>query len=81
MLFCDSHNDIYLSKNPTFHSRSKYIKVRYHWIREVLEMKLLSLEKILTDDNGSNMMTKALLAMKLIFCRKKAGLVEQHIPT
>ena len=76
VLFCDSQSTIHLSKNLTFHSRSKHIELRYHWIREVLEMKLLSLEKIHTDDNGSDMMTKALPAMKLISCRKKAGLME-----
>ncbi|KAG4127272.1 hypothetical protein ERO13_D10G207450v2 [Gossypium hirsutum] len=36
------------------------INVRYHWIREVLKVKLIELEKIHTDDNGANMLTKAL---------------------
>ncbi|KAF3648202.1 hypothetical protein FXO37_19575 [Capsicum annuum] len=31
---------------------------RYHWIRDVLDPKLLELEKIHTDDNGSDRMTK-----------------------
>ena len=44
-------------------------------------MKLLSLGKIHTNDNGSDMMTKALPGMKLISCRKKAGLAEQYIHT
>ena len=51
LLYCDSQSAIYLSKNPTFHSRSKHIDVRYHWIRDVLEMKLFCLEKIHTDEN------------------------------
>ena len=76
VLFCDSQSVIHLSKNTTFHSKSKHIEVRYHWIHEALEMKLLSLEKIHTNDNGSNMMTKALPAMKLISYWKKVGLVE-----
>ena len=75
-LFCDSQSVIHLSKNTTFHSKSKHIEVRYHWLREALEMKLLSLENIHTNDNGSNMMTKALPAMKLISYWKKVGLVE-----
>nr|AAV88069.1 hypothetical retrotransposon [Ipomoea batatas] len=40
--------------------RSKHIDTRYHWIRDILECKMLELEKIHTDDNGSDMMTKAL---------------------
>ncbi|CAN1237861.1 Retrovirus-related Pol polyprotein from transposon TNT 1-94, partial [Linum grandiflorum] len=33
VLYCDSQSAIHLCKNPTFHSRSKHIDVRYHWIR------------------------------------------------
>jgi len=76
LLYCDSHSPIHLSKNSTFHSRSKHIDVRYHWIRDVLDEKLLQIEKIHTDDNGSDMMTETLPMQKLEICRRKAGLVE-----
>lgn len=66
VLCCDSQSSIHMSKNPTLalstlnqHSFS----VRYHWIGDVLEMKLLQLEKIHTNYNGPNMVTKV--------CRKK----------
>ena len=49
-----------MSKNVTFYSRSKHVDVRYHWIRDVFSSKALQLEKIHTDDNGSDMMTKVL---------------------
>ena len=65
-----------MCKNSTFHSRSKHIDVRYHWIREVLDSKLLTLEKVHTNDNGADMFTKALPKEKLLFCRQEAGLVE-----
>ncbi|RVW65305.1 Retrovirus-related Pol polyprotein from transposon TNT 1-94 [Vitis vinifera] len=70
LLYCDSQRVIHLSTNPTFHSRSKHIDVRYHWIRDALEMKLFCLEKIHIDENGSNMMTKPIPTEKLQFCRK-----------
>ena len=76
LLYCDSQSAIHLNKNPTFHSRSKHIDVRYHWIRDALEMKLFCLEKICIDENGSNMMTKPIPIEKLQFCRKQVGLVE-----
>ena len=52
VLFCDNQSAIHLSKNSIFHSRSKHIEVRYHWIRDVLEEKLLCLEKIHVDEMG-----------------------------
>jgi len=39
-------------------------------------MKQLSLEKIHTDENGSNMMTKILPAGKYVICKEKASLVD-----
>jgi hypothetical protein len=76
VLYCDSQSAIHLSKNSTFHSRSKHIDVRYHWIRDALDEKLIHIEKIHTDDNGSDMMTKSLPMQKLEICRITAGLVE-----
>ena len=75
ILYCDSQSAIHLSKNPTFHSRSKHIDVRYHWIRDALEMKLLQLEKIHTDDNALDMLTKSLPIEKFVTCRASAGLL------
>ena len=75
MLFCDSQSAIHLGKNSSFHSRSKHIDVRYHWIRDVLELKQLQLVKIHTDENGSDMLTKALPRDKLEICRSTAGIV------
>lgn len=51
--------------------------MRYHWIRKVLDSRLLTLEKVHTDDNGADMLTKPLPKEKLLFCRQKTGLVER----
>ena len=69
VVYSDSQRAIHLFKNSTFHSRSKHIDVRYHWIRDVLESKKLYLEKIHTNANGSDMLTKCLLKEKLEACR------------
>ena len=76
VVYSDSQSAIHLSKNLTFHSRSKHIDVRYHWIRDVLESKQLYLEKVHTSENGADMLTKSLPKEKLEACRQRAGLVE-----
>ena len=76
VLYCDSQSAIHLSKNSTFHSRSKHIDVRYHWIRDVLDSKLLQLEKVHTDDNISDMLTKTLSRDKHLKCQTFASMVE-----
>ena len=74
VLLCDSQSAINLAKNSNFHARSKHIDVRYHWIRDVLDSKLLELEKVHTDDNGADMMTKALSREKFETCCLIAGM-------
>lgn len=74
VLYCDNQSAIHLSKNSTFHSKSKHIDVRYHWIRDVLESKLLHVEKIHTNNNRADMMTKVLPKDKLEVCKEVVGL-------
>ncbi|GKV38176.1 hypothetical protein SLEP1_g46114 [Rubroshorea leprosula] len=76
VLFCDNQSAIYLNKNPQFHSRTKHVDLRYHWIRDAIEEKVLDVEKVHTDDNSSDMMTKSLVRSKFEFCKSQAGLVE-----
>ena len=75
VIYCDSQSAIQLGKNSTFHSKSKHIDVRYHWIRDVLDTKLLELQKVHTDENGSDMMTKSLPRGKFEICCSIAGMV------
>ncbi|CAL2233202.1 unnamed protein product [Prunus armeniaca] len=43
-LFCDNLSAINISKNPVQHSRTKHIDIRHHFIRELVEEKVISLE-------------------------------------
>ncbi|RDX69511.1 hypothetical protein CR513_51368, partial [Mucuna pruriens] len=47
--FCSRRtlNAIHLGKNSTFHSRSNHVDLRYQWIRDALDAKLLELAFIL----------------------------------
>eukprot|EP00253_Pinus_taeda_P019115 PITA_19115 len=74
VLYCDSQSAIHLAKNPTFHSKTKHIDLRYHWIRHVLEEEQLSLETIHTDRNPADTLTKILPRNKHELCRGMVGL-------
>ena len=71
---CDSQSAIDLSKNSMYHSRSKHIEVRYHWLRLVVELRSFELEKIHTDKNPTNMLTKVVSREKLKLCVRLAGM-------
>ncbi|WVZ16376.1 hypothetical protein V8G54_009358 [Vigna mungo] len=60
VLHSDSQSAIHLAKNSAFHSRTKHIDVRYHFIRSLLEDGVLTLRKILGSKNPADMLTKVL---------------------
>ncbi|GJR29393.1 putative ribonuclease H-like domain-containing protein [Tanacetum coccineum] len=47
------------SNNPVFHSKTKHIEIRHHFIRDAYEKKLIQVLKIHTDDNVADLLTKA----------------------
>ena len=44
--YCDNTNAIDISKNLVQHSRTKHIEIWYHFIRDLVETKVVSLEFI-----------------------------------
>ena len=74
VVHCDSQSAIDLSKNAMFHSRSKHIEVRYHWIRLVVEKRLMQLRNIHTEKNPIDMLTKVVTKEKLELCARTAGM-------
>ena len=73
-LYSDSQSAIHLAKNSAFHSRTKHIHLKYHFIRSVLEDGELKLEKIHTSQNPANMLTKVVTREKLRICSVSIGL-------
>ncbi|GJU28020.1 putative ribonuclease H-like domain-containing protein [Tanacetum coccineum] len=56
---CYGHSTICIVKNPVFHSKTKHIEIRHHFIRDFNENKLIQMIKIHTDQNVVDLLTKA----------------------
>ncbi|GKB77547.1 hypothetical protein Tco_0944442 [Tanacetum coccineum] len=65
--------------NPTFHSKTKHIRVQYHFVREKVEEGTVDMQKIYTDDNVADYLTKAINCDKFIWCRSSCGLAGNNI--
>ncbi|GJT21006.1 putative ribonuclease H-like domain-containing protein [Tanacetum coccineum] len=55
----DNESTICIVKNLVFHSKTKHIEIRHHFIRDSYEKKLIQVIKIHTDHNVANLLTKA----------------------
>jgi len=64
MINCDNQGAIALAKDNKFHSRTKHIDLRYHFIWEAVDDKKINVSYIPTDENVSDILTKALLRAK-----------------
>ncbi|GKB09440.1 hypothetical protein Tco_0837752 [Tanacetum coccineum] len=58
-IFVDNESTICIVKNPIFHSKTKHIKIRHHFMKDSYEKKLIQVIKIHTDLNVANLLTKA----------------------
>ena len=63
-VFCDNQSAIFLTKNQTYHARTKHIDVKYHYVREIIESSIVWLRKIDTKDNPSDMLTNVVSGVK-----------------
>ena len=75
ILHSDSQSAIFLAKNSAFHSKSKHIQTKYHFIRYLVENKLVILEKICGSKNPADMLTKGVTIEKLKLCPASIGLL------
>ncbi|GJZ10899.1 putative ribonuclease H-like domain-containing protein [Tanacetum coccineum] len=55
----DNKSIICIVKNLVFHSKTKHIEIRHHFIRDSNKKKLIQMIKIHTDQNVADLLTKA----------------------
>nr|GEX27222.1 copia protein [Tanacetum cinerariifolium] len=58
-IYIDNEITICIVKNPIFHSKTKHIEIRHHFIRDPNEKKLIQMIKIHTDNNVADLLIKA----------------------
>jgi len=73
-LYCDNLSAINISKNPIQHNRTKHIDIRHHFIRDLDEEKVVTLEQVDTEEQLADIFTKALDAKQFEKLRGKLGI-------
>ncbi|GJT10469.1 putative reverse transcriptase domain, ribonuclease H-like domain, aspartic peptidase domain protein [Tanacetum coccineum] len=60
-------------QNPVYHSKTKHIAIRHHFIRDTYEKKLIQVLKIHTDYNVADLLTKAFDVSSYLGSRESLG--------
>ncbi|GJQ95286.1 retrovirus-related pol polyprotein from transposon TNT 1-94 [Tanacetum coccineum] len=73
-MYCDNKNAIPLCCNNVQHSRSKYIDIRFHFIKEKVENGVVELYFVNTEYQLADVFTKALCRERIEFLINKLGM-------
>ena len=73
-VLCDSQSAIHLATNHAYHSRTKHIYVRYHFLRHVIDGGKVALKRVHTRENCADIFTKPVTVEKLRWCLASLGL-------
>nr|GEV31343.1 hypothetical protein [Tanacetum cinerariifolium] len=70
----DNESAICVVKNPVYHSKTKHIEIRHHFIRDSYEKMLIEMVKIHTDYSVIDLLTKAFDVIRFQFLIASIGL-------
>ena len=79
ILFCDYKSAIAMSKNSVFHSCTKHINLKYHFIWEAVEDDEILMKHVKTKIQVANIFTKALSSEKFIYLGELLGMSYKSI--
>jgi hypothetical protein len=75
-IHCDNISSINISKNPIQHSHTKHIEIRHHFIRFLVESRVLSISFIPIDNQFVDILTKPLDGSRFEFLIKAIGVCD-----
>nr|GEW55288.1 hypothetical protein [Tanacetum cinerariifolium] len=78
-IYIDNNSAICIVKNPVYHSKTKHIEIRHHFIRDCFEKKLISVDHIHTDENVADLLTKPFDAGRFQYLVGPANMIARRV--
>ncbi|WVZ24349.1 hypothetical protein V8G54_002893 [Vigna mungo] len=70
---CDSQSAIHLANHQIYHSRTKHIDVKLHFVRSIVESGDVQICKIASEENPADMLTKPLAKERFLLLLSRIG--------
>jgi hypothetical protein len=74
IIYCDNTSAINISKNPVQHSRTKLIDILHHFIRDLVEHQVVSLDYVSVENQLADLFTKPLDGSRFEYLRNAIGI-------
>nr|GEU85302.1 reverse transcriptase domain-containing protein [Tanacetum cinerariifolium] len=78
-IYVDNESAICVVKNHVYHSKTKHIEIRHHFIKDSYEKRLIEMVKVHTDYNVAYLLTKAFDVTRFQFLIASIGLLNPWI--
>ena len=79
IIWVDNKSAISMAKNPVFHDRTKYIKMKYHALRKVEVNKEVKLNYYKYEVQIADILTKSLPKRKFKVLKKRLGVLKKNL--
>ncbi|KAI4387770.1 hypothetical protein MLD38_000175 [Melastoma candidum] len=73
-IMCDNTSAINLSQNHVYHSRSKHIELRYHFLRDHIQSGRIDIQYVNTEQQLTDILTKPLDKKMFEYLRNELGI-------
>jgi hypothetical protein len=73
-IYCNNQSVIKISKNPIYHSKTKYFEIHLHYVCDMVKKQKIDVLYISTDKQPADILTKALGQLKFMEYKKLLNL-------